>query len=78
MFHVGQFTSMKEVERREMLLYLMNTMKRLNVDNLTFFRMAHIWSFGTDPVLSDDVAQFMLHGIIPKYVQSYLRHLQGD
>lgn len=60
----------------EMMLYLVYTIDKLRTDNLTFFRMAHFRMFGTDPDLSNDVAQFVMHGIIPKYVQAYLRILQ--
>lgn len=59
-------------------LYLVNAMNRLNVDELTFFRMAHIYSFGTDPDLSTDVAQYKLHGIIPLYVGKYLQHIKEE
>jgi len=62
-----------------MILYLVNTLKRLNMNEVTFFRLAHIWAFsGRDPQIHDDVAQFKLHGIIPKYVQRYLHHIQGE
>lgn len=59
-----------------MLLYLVNTMDRLRVDERTFFRIAHIWCFGTDPDLGNDVQEFKLFGRIPKYVQRYLNHLK--
>jgi hypothetical protein len=60
----------------QMVLYLVHTMNKLKVDNLTFFRMAHVWCFGTDPPLHDDVAQFLLHSVVPKYVERYLAHLR--
>ena len=59
-----------------MLLSLCETMARLKVDEQTFFRMAHIWSFGTDPDVSTDVCQFKLHGIVPPYVKRYLEHVR--
>lgn len=59
-----------------MLLYLVETMNRLKVDEQTFFRMAHVWSFGTDPSVQDDVAQWKLHGIVPRYVQKYLQYIK--
>ena len=59
-----------------MLLYLVKKIHDLRVDERTFFRMAHVWCFGTDPDLGNDAMEFKLHGIIPKYVQRYLNHLQ--
>ena len=59
-----------------MLLYLVATMVRLKVDEQTFFRIAHVWAFGTDPDVSTDVAQFKLHAIVPPYVRKYLHHIR--
>lgn len=39
-----------------------------------FFRMCHLWRFGKDQMCNDDVAQYKLHGVIPKYVQAWLAH----
>lgn len=61
-----------------MLLYLVDTMKRLDLDEQSFFRLAHIWAFGKDVSVADDVAQFRLHSVIPKYVQRYLHYVQGE
>jgi len=61
-----------------MHLYLVYEMRRLKVDELTFFRIAHVWSFGTDPDLHDDVAQYKLHAVIPKYVEKYVQNLQQE
>jgi hypothetical protein len=61
-----------------MLLYLVETLNRLRTDEQTFFRMAHVWCFGTDPDVSNDVAQYKLHGIVPKYVQRYLTHVKEE
>jgi hypothetical protein len=61
-----------------MMLYLVATMNRLNVDTHTFFRMAHVWAFQKDPQIHDDVAQYQLHGVVPKYVVSYLKYIQGE
>lgn len=65
-------------EGENMILYLVETMRRLNVDTHTFFRMAHIRMFNTDPDLSNDVCQFHMHAIVPKYVCSYLKLLQQE
>ncbi len=59
-----------------MHLYLVSKLNQLNVDDITFFRIAHVWAFGTDPDLSSDVAQYRLHTLIPRYVVSYLKSLQ--
>lgn len=59
-----------------MHLFLVNKMDQLKVDVLTFFRIAHVWAFGTDPDLSTDVAQYQLHAIIPRYVVNYLKSIQ--
>lgn len=59
-----------------MHLFLCNKMAQLHVDELTFFRIAHVWAFGTDPDLSTDVAQYKLHALIPRYVVNYLKSLQ--
>lgn len=59
-----------------MHLFLVNKMDQLKVDVLTFFRIAHVWAFGTDPDLHDDVAQYQLHAVIPRYVVNYLKSIQ--
>lgn len=59
-----------------MHLFLVNKLNQLKVDAHTFFRIAHVWAFGTDPDLSNDVAQYELHALIPRYVVSYLKSLQ--
>lgn len=51
---------------------LRQKLDELRLDVYTFFRLAHIYSFGTDPDISTDVAQFSLHAIIPRYVEKYL------
>ncbi len=62
-----------------MMLYLVNTMIRLNLSEHEFFRLAHIWAFkGRDPNIHDDVAQYQLNGVVPKYVQRYLHYIQGE
>ncbi len=51
---------------------LRKKLSETRTDEQTFFRLAHIYCFGTDPDLSNDVAQFKLHAIIPRYVVRYL------
>jgi hypothetical protein len=54
---------------------LIERLNELRAEDHLFFRIAHFWRFGTTPDLSNDVAQYRLHGIIPKYVMAYLDHL---
>lgn len=61
-----------------MLLYLMETLKRLRVDELRFFTCAHYWAFQTTPDLTDDVRIFRETGFIPRYVQSYLNYIKNE
>lgn len=51
---------------------LRRKLDELQMEVHPFFRVAHVWSFGTDPDLNDDVAQYRIHGIIPIYVSKYL------
>lgn len=60
-----------------MILYMHNVMDQMRVDEFMFFRIAHQWRFGRDLLGGDDVAQYRLHAVIPKYAQEFLRHLQG-
>lgn len=58
---------------------LRRKLDELRMDVHTFFRVSHVWCFGTDPDLNDDVAQFRLHSVIPRYVVRYLDNLyQGE
>jgi hypothetical protein len=56
----------------------MRKLNELNLEVWTFFRIAHVHQFGTDPDLSNDVAQYRMHAVIPQYVCAYLRSLQGE
>ena len=51
---------------------LKRKLDELRTDVHTFFRLAHIYRFGTDPDLSNEVAQYQLHAVIPRYVEAYL------
>lgn len=66
------------VKGLSMLLALVETIHRLKVDEQTFFRLAHVWSFGTDPDVSTDVCQWRLHGIVPPYVRKYVVHINEE
>jgi hypothetical protein len=61
-----------------MLPYLVETMRRLNLDEQAFFRLAHIWAFDKDAPVATEVCQFKLHGVVPPFVVSYVKHIQGE
>ena len=52
---------------------VVEAMTRSKVDKQTFFRLAHIYCFGSDANVSTDVAQFKLHAIVPPFVLRYVR-----
>ncbi len=58
-----------------MILKLQEIMRRLKVDERTFFRMAHLYLFGTDPDLTQDVQNFKQKAIVPVYVVRYVETL---
>lgn len=60
----------------EMLLYLANKIHELGGDIQRFFRTAYMWRFGKDYDCVNDVCQYKLHAIVPKYVQEYIKHIQ--
>lgn len=68
-----------DVKGRIMIRYyeqLSRKVNDLNTDVKTFFRMAHIHKFGTDPDLGGDVLRFKVAGIIPQYVCEYIDSLE--
>lgn len=76
--HARVFVSQSMRKGINMHLFLVNKMNELNVDELTFFRIAHVYLFATDPDMSNLVAQYKLHGIIPAHVVSYIKILEGE
>lgn len=54
---------------------LEDAMKRLRIDEHTFFRIAHQWAFGKMPDLHREVLEYKVCGIIPPYVTRYLSHI---
>jgi hypothetical protein len=74
--HARAFASALTTKGKTMFLFFSYKLSQLKMDELTFFRVAHVWAFGTDPDLHDDLAQYLLHGILPKYVVNYLKTLQ--
>lgn len=69
----------ERVQRKgdDMLLYLRYYMNQAMVDEQSFFRSAYMWRFGKDADVSNDVCQYTLHAIVPKYVEEYVIHIQG-
>lgn len=43
---------------------------------LQLLQVSHQWRFGRTGQLEDDHAQFILHGVIPKYALEFLKHMQ--
>lgn len=60
-----------------MLLYLRHCINQAKADEQSFFRSAYMWRFGKDADVSNDVCQYKLHAIVPKYVEEYVIHIQG-
>lgn len=61
-----------------MMLYFQAKLSDLNLAYWQFFQVAYQWRYGKHVMLNDDEAQFLLHGILPRYVTDYLKHLQGE
>lgn len=70
-------------EETIMFLFFTETLNRLKVDDFTFFRISHVWSFGTDPDLSSDVCRHrdslkQRTPWFPPYVERYLVHIKEE
>lgn len=50
---------------------VLDAMTRTQTDEYTFFRAAHIFCFGVDAIVTNEVAQFKLHAITPPWVLQY-------
>lgn len=59
-----------------MRLYLTAKVKELNLSYLQFMEICHYWKFGRDVIPQEDYAQFMLHGVIPRYCVEFLVDMQ--
>mgnify|MGYP003425505540 FL=1 len=59
-----------------MLLYIYAAMARLQVDEATFFQLAHIYVYGVRITLSTEVQEFRVCGIVPDFVSTYVQHLE--
>lgn len=61
----------------EMLLYLAHKIQETGGDEQQFFRTAYMWRFGKDYACANDICQYRLHAIVPKYVVEYIQHIQS-
>lgn len=71
-------SSHHSLKGQKMFLMLKEILLRRKVDDQTFFRAAYQWCFGKDCDVSNDVAQFKLHAIVPRYVERYILHCQEE
>lgn len=51
-------------------------MEQRKLTPFNFFRLAHIFKFGRDVNVANDVAIYNSKGTLPPYVESYVRHIQ--
>lgn len=61
-----------------MILYLQAKLSELRMAYFEFFQVAYYWKYQKHYLSNSDCAEFALHGIVPVYVQEYLRHLQEN
>lgn len=61
-----------------MLLYLYRKLDELRISAHEFFQLAYMAKFNKLMDLNDDFAQYLLHGVLPRYVVEYLKHLQEN
>ena len=63
-----------------MFLYFKAKLESLGMTYHQFFETAYQWRFNPPkiPIISDDYCQFLIHGVLPKYVVEYLKHLQKE
>lgn len=75
-----QCSDYREFTKKEtqMLLYLKEKIKQCGGDDMMFFQTAYLWVFDYINECITDVAQYRLHGVVPKYVQQYVKHLQKE
>jgi hypothetical protein len=52
---------------------LKRKLEELKLDPLTFFRLCHVYFFGSDPDLSGDVLRYKEQAVVPVYVIRYLK-----
>lgn len=66
--------------RPNMLLYFKAKLEELRITYHQFFEVAYQWRFNPPhvPCINDDYCQYLLHGVLPKYVIEYLKHLQQE
>ena len=60
-----------------MILYFREACNRLNLTILEAFEVAYQWRFGKQGHVVPDYCEYVSHGVLPKYVQLWVSHLQG-
>lgn len=61
-----------------MMLYFHQKLRELQISAHEFFQLAYMAKFNKLMDLNDDYAQYLLHGILPKYAVEYLKQLQEN
>ena len=59
-----------------MKLFMLNHCQKNGITLQDFFRFAHIWRFGKDADMSNHIAQFLMHAIVPPFAQLYVHHIE--
>lgn len=52
---------------------VLDAMAVAKLEEEMFFRLAHIFCFGSDANVATDVAQFKMHAVVPPYALTYAR-----
>jgi hypothetical protein len=67
------------MRRRMQTLDVVEVMRRAECDEQSLFLAAHVYVFGATEDVSNDVAQFKMHCVIPFYVLTYVEdYLESD
>ncbi len=64
------------LRERIVLLYFENLLSRLGCTPLEFFETAYQFVFEKQGNVVPDYITYIQHGVLPKYVQTYMKHLQ--
>lgn len=63
----------KKLEEVNLHQAVMDKMAELKVDFITLARIAHVRKFGTDPDQNQSWLNYKLHGIVPSFVEEFVR-----
>lgn len=58
------------------MLYFRAKLVELRISALEFFETAYVWQFDKQGHVSPDYCEYLLNGVLPKYVINYCKHLQ--